>query len=422
MSIGFRRLSAGDRLGWHMVTTEVRVRLAQKRRWVAGLAAVTFATSALVGTVSVSSASASTYPKIPSGPIKIGFVGPLSGSLAALGLGEEAADKVYVKLINSQGGVAGHKIQLLIGNDQNDPATGVSETEQLISEGAVAFVADGFGDVLASDTAVTTRSKVPVLVQEATNAYSLETTKYPYFFNNTPINQQDADAIAKYLAGKGLKKVAIVTDGTPYGADLTTSLQKAAPKYGLTITTTQTYSATAIDVTTQLKASQQSGAQALIVAAETGFVEVGSGLSQIGWSPTVIESVVSYDYPTSLPSALLANAATPCPAGLPSGKQPSAALARAMQLDIKATGDALPDVGVALELDSLYTLKYAIQLNHSTSGPAIKAALQAIRHKSFVDPTFSYTFTAKDHAGFAGVDGLCHITPRGPDGLPVLVG
>jgi hypothetical protein len=73
-------------------------------------------------------------------------------------------------------------------------------------------------------------------------------------------------------------------------------------------------------------------------------------------------------------------------------------------------------------LDAVLMLKYAIEHEHSTSGPAIKAGLETIHNQSFMDPNYLYTYTSSDHGGWAGLDTMCHVSPLGPDSLAIRAG
>ena len=89
-------------------------------------------TGATTGATTGSSGS-SNYPAIPAGPIKIGIDTSLSGPLAAYGVSGAANYKALVNLVNKNGGVDGHPIDLTIENDQGsttDLGDGRPEADQ----------------------------------------------------------------------------------------------------------------------------------------------------------------------------------------------------------------------------------------------------------------------------------------------------
>jgi len=55
------------------------------------------------------------------GPIKIGFIGPLTGDVTSLGVASKAAVEVATDEINSSGGINGRLIQVIYEDGQCSP-------------------------------------------------------------------------------------------------------------------------------------------------------------------------------------------------------------------------------------------------------------------------------------------------------------
>ncbi|RJQ48672.1 MAG: ABC transporter substrate-binding protein [Desulfobacteraceae bacterium] len=75
------------------------------------------------------------------GPIKIGFLAPLSGGFAAQGKDMLAALQQYLEEVNYQ--AAGRKIELLIEDDEANPATGLTKTRKLVEKDGVHLMTGG---------------------------------------------------------------------------------------------------------------------------------------------------------------------------------------------------------------------------------------------------------------------------------------
>jgi branched-chain amino acid transport system substrate-binding protein len=75
------------------------------------------------------------------GPIKIGFLAPLSGGFAAQGKDMLAALQQYLEEINYE--VAGRKIELLVEDDEANPATGLTKTRKLVEKDGVHLMTGG---------------------------------------------------------------------------------------------------------------------------------------------------------------------------------------------------------------------------------------------------------------------------------------
>ncbi len=69
------------------------------------------------------------------GPIKIGFIAPLSGGMAATGKDMLAGFQLYLEEIGHT--AAGRKIELIVEDDEANPATGLTKTRKLVEKDGV---------------------------------------------------------------------------------------------------------------------------------------------------------------------------------------------------------------------------------------------------------------------------------------------
>ena len=84
--------------------------------------------AALAGAVGTGS------PAHGQGTIKVGALIPLTGGGATVGESGQIAVELAVRNINAAGGIAGRRIQLVIGDYQTDATVGVSEAKRLIHQ------------------------------------------------------------------------------------------------------------------------------------------------------------------------------------------------------------------------------------------------------------------------------------------------
>src|SRR5512143_113533 len=75
------------------------------------------------------------------GPIKIGYISPLSGGMAANGKDMLTGIELYLQEIGYQ--VAGRKIELLVEDDEANPATGLTKTRKLVEKDGVHMMTGG---------------------------------------------------------------------------------------------------------------------------------------------------------------------------------------------------------------------------------------------------------------------------------------
>jgi branched-chain amino acid transport system substrate-binding protein len=78
-------------------------------------------------------------------PIKIGTLGPYSGVLGALCAPAAAALRTWVSWKNAHGGVNGHPIELIVGDDNADPTTGMTLAKRMVEQDKIIAIV---GDVI----------------------------------------------------------------------------------------------------------------------------------------------------------------------------------------------------------------------------------------------------------------------------------
>lgn len=97
--------------------------------------------------------------------IKIGAVIPLTGRFAFMGIPIKNAMDLAVSEINENGGVKGQKIEIIYGDSQGDPKTGVSETQKLINFDKTKIITTFLTGVSEAVKPVTEETKVLLLAQ-----------------------------------------------------------------------------------------------------------------------------------------------------------------------------------------------------------------------------------------------------------------
>lgn len=109
--------------------------------------------------------------------VVIGAVHPLTGSLAGAGTMMSQAAEMAVQDINKAGGIDcldGAELRLEAGDSAGEAATGQSEAQRLIDEGAVALVGTYQSDVTQNVAAVAERGGVPLVIDVAVDDAILE--------------------------------------------------------------------------------------------------------------------------------------------------------------------------------------------------------------------------------------------------------
>src|SRR5512132_3513402 len=75
------------------------------------------------------------------GPIKIGFLAPLTGPFAQIGKDMVNGNQLYLAEIGGQ--VAGRKVEVLVEDDEGNPATALNKSRKLVEQDKVQILTGG---------------------------------------------------------------------------------------------------------------------------------------------------------------------------------------------------------------------------------------------------------------------------------------
>ncbi|HWR93016.1 MAG TPA: ABC transporter substrate-binding protein, partial [Desulfobacterales bacterium] len=120
--------------------------------------------------------------------IKIGVVGPRTGPAAATGAAFEEGIKLATEYVNSKGGVAGKKLEIVFEDTAGAPDKAASGFERLVTRDNVVMVlGESHSSSALAEIEVANRLKVPFIVVEAW-ADEITAKNYRYVFRAGPSN------------------------------------------------------------------------------------------------------------------------------------------------------------------------------------------------------------------------------------------
>ena len=341
-------------------------------------------------------------------PLRILEEAPLS--LAALQPNAQtavAAAKAAVSYVNAHGGVLGHPVELTVEDDGGSTTTGITKLESAINSGSKPAV---FLQADASDEA---SAELPILAQnhivsfnEAPTATSGDPTKFPENFDLSPSVANYAAAFCPYVKAHGGKSVAILHGNDAYGDPLAQAMAQACQSDGITVTGTQQFELTTLDVTPQLEALQSGHPDYLLLQAygpPAGYVL--QDIQKLGWKVPILgdDSVMVSPVVTSPPPS--GQLGTPTEASLKCEvfqstqyqASPPAPLAALIQ-GMKAQGPIPAPLILAYMYDGvILAAAGAQQAGTTTDGAAIAKAVEGITSA----PTAifaTYHFSATSHS------------------------
>jgi branched-chain amino acid transport system substrate-binding protein len=186
-------------------------------------------------------------------PIKLGYIGSLSGASASIGELEVRGIMLAIEETNDKGGVCGgRRLSLVLRDDESDPAKSIIMAQKLATEEKVllAFATNTSQTTLA-DLQVFTRARIP----QITGALVADITERgsAFIFRATPAGPAYETTLVDYLARKGFKRFALISDTSAYGRGEADYQQAALRKNGLQSLIREAYNSGTTDYSPQLK-------------------------------------------------------------------------------------------------------------------------------------------------------------------------
>ncbi len=204
-------------------------------------------------------------------PIKIGAFFDLSGTAAFIGTPTKLVAEMVVEKINTEGGINGRPLELVIGDTEGDPTRALMVAKRLVEkEKVVAMIGPtrtGTGmavkKYLESQQipTVMTVGGDPVIMD---NYMGKNVGSYSWIFKSPQRSSVAVEKVYEYLKAKKVKKIALMTASDGFGRDGSAWLTQFAPKYGLEIVAQESFGVRDADMTTQLTKIKNSDAQAIV--------------------------------------------------------------------------------------------------------------------------------------------------------------
>ncbi|NCB74543.1 MAG: amino acid ABC transporter substrate-binding protein [Clostridia bacterium] len=141
-------------------------------------------------------------------PIKVGFVGCLTGTNSELGVNGMYGAMLAVAEINEKGGVRNQPIELIIKDDQGNPQIGLQEDEALINEECVAIIGHMTSDMAEKSIPFINQQKI--LMISPTIALDTLSNQDDYFFRLIPSTSEQAKLFSSEIIKLGLNDVLVI--------------------------------------------------------------------------------------------------------------------------------------------------------------------------------------------------------------------
>jgi ABC-type branched-subunit amino acid transport system substrate-binding protein len=388
----------------------------QKSHKMLAVGAICALAAVVAGCGSSSSSSSSSVPGVTSTSITFGTHQPLTGP-AAPGYSEIApASQAFFDYLNAQGGINGRKINLIIKNDEYNPAKTVTVTHELVLNSDVFGIFEGLGTPTHTKVVgYLNASKVPDMFVASGCPCWDNGTAQPYTFGWQPNYTIEGKILGQYIkqhfAGK---KVGVFYQDDDFGMGGLAGIKDEVPSSQ--IVSAQAYQPGGTNVAPQISAIKAAGAEVLVDFTVPIYTALGQLTSfTLGYKPQLVVSNVGID-PTTVGGLLKTfskgKAGTELIEGavtdgyLPSSSDssnPWIALFRKIhsQYDASAPFDGNVEYGMA----NAYTLAQSLQLaGKNLTREDLINAVNSQGSKLTGPGLVPFRYSTTVHGGYAGVE------------------
>lgn len=198
------------------------------------------------------------------GPVKIGWVGPLTGDVAYLGQDSLKSAQIAVEEVNEAGGINGRPLGLLIEDGKCSPKEGASAANKLINIDNVPVILGGqcSGELLAM--APLAEEKKVVLISGCSSAPTV-TNAGDYTFRTYPSDAFRGVFTAEYVVNAlAKKKVAVLADLGDWGQGNKNSFSARFLELGGEIVVSEDFAQESRDFRTSIAKFKNSDAEAVL--------------------------------------------------------------------------------------------------------------------------------------------------------------
>lgn len=349
-------------------------------------------------------------------PIKLGFLGSMTGSANQSGFNGIAGVNLAVKEINAKGGILGRQVQVVIADDQSDPTAAVNEARRIATREKVDAVVGPIASQLTLATLpIFTEAKIPSV--SVSGSAAVNPTVGPYHFSVLPSSDAQAEAIAVHLATVlKVKSAAAIHDAGAQTRSTVEALKVELAKRNIQLTGVQEYALTATDLTPQLLALRRGNPDALIALTATGN-DTGYIIKQrleIGWPIKIVGNITVISQPGVVikvagPDAykdvvgINYKSFSYC-ANDPIGSSEYSKFKARLQADV---GDKFPQYSPVIAeylYDAVYVVKAMFEGSKKTDGPSVAAWME--QNASSVKVVAGEMFASKTNHFMIGASAL----------------
>ena len=205
----------------------------------------------LATSVALGAASAPAPGTTADGGLLVASLAPETGDLAPILDAVRVPVELAVEEINAAGGVNGHDVTLVVGNEGSDPETARATVDRLASEGVDAIV----GPVASSTTVAVLEeiTEAGILTCSGSDSLAAVDDSDGLYFRTAPPSRLEGLALAELMLADGHRRVAVLKRRDDFGTDVGRALTQRLRRGGGRVISNIAYSPDASSFATQVE-------------------------------------------------------------------------------------------------------------------------------------------------------------------------
>jgi branched-chain amino acid transport system substrate-binding protein len=224
-------------------------------------------------------------------PYKIGVAAGLTGYAAAVDRAWRDGLEVAVEHVNSQGGIMGRKIQLIVEDNKSEPQEAVTIYRKMISSDKVDIFISGCvsaGNFAAAPFVA--RAQIPMMLCSILPPQA-EHVKWAFSFLAPP--RFEVETRFAYLKNNSqIRKVGVLHDPSPYATLQKNIAVKSAEEFGIEVPVVEQYKTDDADFSPQISKTNAAGAKAIMKVGMGGStLTVAKNIKQLGQDTLLFGSI-----------------------------------------------------------------------------------------------------------------------------------
>jgi branched-chain amino acid transport system substrate-binding protein len=208
--------------------------------------------------------------------IKIGLLQPLTGTVSAAGTAVRDGAEIAADEINENGGIDGKKLELVIEDDENDPAICTNAANKVITRDQVVGIIGGWGSSCTlAIIPVVERQKVPLLVETSSSSLITDPDESgnDWTYRLSPPTAMEAAAVeGKIVSDLGFSNVFFLSVNNDWGRGSAAAFEPTIEQSGGKVVGTEYFEDDTEDFAPLLSRLESSGADSVIITTDAAQI------------------------------------------------------------------------------------------------------------------------------------------------------